>query len=156
MMAEKTTVQLKQSTRDYLRAESRDGESVDETIQRLLGMEPTETMPFEQLTAYLSDEKTEEVRKAKEAIQDEVDVELDYQMDGGTGGNPVLFFRAETNGVPIAEIETTEQNTYSVRYRSQADDGMAHIDGFGSGITAFNNWEETLRQRVRGAFTTYG
>jgi inosine/xanthosine triphosphate pyrophosphatase family protein len=154
-MVEKTTAQMRRSTREYIEAESRANESVDDTIRRLLEINASETNEFERLTAYLSDDQTEQVRQAKEVIEDEVDVTLDYEENGGTGYNPILLFRAESNGVPIAEIETTEENAYSVRYRSGVDD-MAAVAGYTTNSTAIDEWEDDLRRKVRGAYTTHG
>ena len=153
-MADKTTAQVRRSTMEYIKAESESHESIDDTLRRLLEIESTEEDPFKRLTAYLSQENTEDVRKVKETIKDEVDVMTEYQENTGDGPS-VLLFRATTNGVPITKITTSEADSYSVRYQSTSSDGMASVF-HQSSLERTHNWEENLRTKVRGAFTTFG
>jgi hypothetical protein len=143
-------------TREYIKAESQHRETVDETLRRLLEINPTEaeTDSFERLTAFLSEENTDQLRQAKEVIEDEIDVKLDYQQNGGSGGTSILLFQAEAaNMAPVVKIETTERDSYRIVYASGSDVPSTFC-GIGSDITAQKNWREELRRVVRGAVIT--
>lgn len=152
----KTTVQLSQMTREYIKAESQHRETVDETLRRLLEINPTEaeTDSFERLTAFLSKENTDQLRQAKEVIEDEIDVKLDYQQNGGSGGTSILLFQAEAaNMAPVVEIATTESDSYQIAYASGSENWSTFC-GMGSDMTVRENWRENLRRVVRGAVIT--
>jgi hypothetical protein len=143
-------------TREYIKAESQHRETVDETLRRLLEINPTEaeTDSFERLTAFLSEENTDQLRQAKEVIEDEIDVKLDYQQNGGSGGTSILLFQAEAaNMAPVVEIETTERDSYRIVYASGSENWSTFCR-IGSDITAQKNWREELRRVVRGAVIT--
>jgi hypothetical protein len=148
----KTTVQMSQLTREYIEAESRQGETVDETLRRLLEINSTETDRFERLTAFLSEKKTDQVRQVKEVIEDEIGVEPEYSETRGKSHQPVFLFRAQTNNTPVAKIQTTERDSYVVKHASKEQ--MHTWSGYGNDYTKRRNWEEDLRRRVRGALTT--
>jgi len=148
----KTTVQMSELTREYIKAESRQGETVDETLRRLLEINSTETDRFERLTAFLSEEKTDQVRQVKEVIEDEIGVEPEYHETKGKSHQPVFLFRAQTNNTPVAEIQTSEDNAYRVKHASKEQ--MQTWSGYYGDCTSRRNWEEDLRRRVRGALTT--
>lgn len=110
----------------------------------------------EDLTAYLSEEKTAKVEEFIDLVTREFDFVREYNETGGTAYHPILELRHPKSDMPIVTVETDENNAYQFEYRRHRGE-MGDLVGWSDSLDSSNEDQvDDILRRVRGAYQKYG
>lgn len=150
-MTSKTTIQVTQEVRDLLEAKKEGNESINDVLRREMGISVDDEVA--DLTAYLSDETAEVVQSIIDLIESIVDVTTIYDANGDND-RPRMEFRHPESEMPVAAIETSDWDGYTVTYR--ASNGQMIEETTPENLSELDEQTtERIARRVRGAYRKY-
>ena len=108
---EKKNIKVSEIVYDYLSSQGSTGESFDDVLRRLLGLNPT----IDDLLAYFPDNIREYGKKIIDeilSIGDDIQTKIDTRVSYNT-----LIFHVR--GLPIAKIDYLTEEEFNIYYRGQ-------------------------------------
>ena len=142
---EKKNIKVSEVVYDYLSSQGSTGESFDDVLRRLLGLNPT----IEDLIAYLPDKMREYGKKVIDeilSIADDIQTKIETDMPYNT-----LIFHVR--GLPIAKIDYGEES-FRIYYRGQNGD-MQALGGMTIYMDPEKEYEKLVKEihhRIEGAY----
>ena len=139
---EKKNIKVSEIVYDYLSSQGSTGESFDDVLKRLLGLNPT----INDLIAYLPDEIRDYGRKVVGkilAISDDIETKVESECS--------LIFQVK--GLPIAKIKY-EKDNFIIRYRDERGE-MSYL----SSVSGEKDYQDTLKKinhLIRGSYRRWG
>jgi predicted CopG family antitoxin len=156
-MVEKKNIKVTTPTYDAIVAEQKEGESMDDTLQRILGLTPDADDVERGIAAYLSDEELrKQVKELVDFINSLEDFGTEVMYGEGNAGDDVLRFFSKGSGVAVAKLECGEFG-YTLKYRDNTGD----FDTIRATVSDTNDVEmeelkEKVREKVEGAYRRWG
>lgn len=155
------SVKIREITYEALVNEQEPHESMDDTVQRLVGLAPDPYDLEGGVAAYLDKQQREEVVTIADYIESCGDLTRRVEENRDTG-HELLVFAAEATGVSIVQLVFGE-DSYNVQYR-RANEDMVAVEGFGwtdDEVLAPNgelldDRKQALDRRVSGAIRRFG
>jgi hypothetical protein len=150
-------VKVAEVTHERLKDEQREGETLDDTIQRLLGIDTN----VEDLSGTVAAYQPEVMRSQVEELQELISsiATFDVEVEDGTGKSNQISFVAPSTGITVANIDCAEQS-YEVRYRDNKGEfsltsaGIVKIDQaetLAADDERMQQFKEDIKQKVNGA-----
>ena len=149
-------LKVSEVTHQALLAEQEEGESIDDTLRRILGIESDDEDVSRGIAAYLPEEAREQVQVLVDFIETLGDFEKETAEGEGPAGEDVLNFNSPESGITIAQVGCAN-DWYIVRYR----DGEGELSGAFSSVSDpqkvdIDNLKEKTKQLVEGAERRWG
>jgi hypothetical protein len=152
-------VKISEVTHERLKHEQKEGETMDDTIQRLLGIGTSAEDVGGTVAAYQSDLMRDQVKELKNFISSvrEFNVEVDDERGE-------ILFKSPNTGITVAKI-ICRDNYYVIRYLSRTesyrDIGPEVIkDDYAKELsdneTQMKQFKQTIREKVEGAYRRWG
>lgn len=118
VMADRRNLKVKPVTHEAIKAEQRSEETIDDTLQRVLGIAATPEDIEHGLAAYLPPRQQEQVREHIDLIRSLSEFEERVREGEGLAGGDVMDFVATETGVTVAQVEcAADPANYIIRYR---------------------------------------
>jgi len=142
-------------THEAIKSENREDETIDDTLQRVLGIKPDVDDIERGIAAYLPDELREQVRELVEFINQIEDFETEIEEGGGAAGNDALKFISKDSGLTVAQIECWEDR-YLLKYRDHEGELRQEINVLNAEDADMEEIKERTERKVKGAFRRWG
>ena len=156
-MTSRVNLKVSDVTHEAIKAEQQEDETIDDTLQRVLGLSTTTDDIENGIAAYLdNDDQREQVKELISFIRNLGEFEESTEEGGGTASRDVLRFVAEDSGLTIATMECSEFS-YTVKYRNnegEMDTVFASVDD--ADKVDIEELKERTRKRVEGALRRWG
>jgi len=147
-------LKISEVTHEYIVNQARNSETMDETVQRLLGIGSDPDDIEQGIGAYLPEDMRAEVEELHSFIKTIGSFETEYDDDGG--GDAIRFVDDDT-GITIAQIAMTEKS-YGIQYRDS--DGDFRWTDHGKIIRTQNRdlpeVKEATERAIEGAMRRWG
>jgi hypothetical protein len=162
-MSNRINLKVSEVTHEALKAEKQDGESFDDTLRRILGLQP-EHADVDDLAAYLPDDLRTKAHDLVEFIDELADFKITVERDATDGYDHIRFLSPES-GITIARVRFSEENL-STDYRNRTGD-MEMLSSFADGddedlglyFNIEDEWEEIEaehKKKIEGAYRKWG
>jgi hypothetical protein len=151
-MVDRKNVKVSEITHQRIKHEQIEGETMDDTLQRILGIASDPEDIDSTVAAYMPDDMRAAVEELAEFIGNMGEFNREYNSDGGSRGNEAIAFRSQSSGIVIAQIECREKQ-FTVCYR----DASEELSPAGAGVVTSNMTIDTeemkpdIKRRVTGA-----
>jgi hypothetical protein len=155
-MTSRVNLKVSDVTHEAIKAEQQKDETIDDTLQRVLGLSTTPEDIENGIAAYLDSDQREQVKELISFIRNLGEFEESTEEGGGTASRDVLRFVAEDSGLTIATMECSEFS-YIVKYRNndeEMDTVFASVDD--ADKVDIEDLKEQTRKRVEGALRRWG
>jgi hypothetical protein len=155
-MANRKNLKVSDVTHEAVKAEQKENETIDDTLQRVLGLNASSDDLEQGIAAYLDAKQRDQVKELVAVIRDLGEFDEETEEGGGTGGRDALRFVDKGSGLTVATMECSEEG-YIVQYR---DNEGEMNNAFGTVFDAEEADMEELkvrtRERVEGALRRWG
>jgi hypothetical protein len=162
-MVKRVNLKVSELTHEALEAEKQDGESFDDTLRRLLDLEP-EHADVDDLAAYLPEDLRERSHELVNFIDDMAEFEIEVDRDTSDGYDHIRFTSPES-GITIARVKFGEEWLIT-DYRNRKGE-MEEISSFAEnndedlslGFNIEEEWDkikEEHRKKIEGANRKWG
>lgn len=155
-MASRKNLKVSDVTHEAVKAEQREDETMDDTLQRVLGLTATTDDIEHGIAAYLDEDQRDQVEQLVTFVRSLGDFEENLDEGGGPAGRDVLHFVAKESGLTVASVGCSEDG-YIVHYR---DSGGEMDNVFGTVYDAddvdVEELKERTQERVEGALRRWG
>ena len=118
---DRKNLKISEVTHEYIVNQAHNSETMDETVQRLLGIGSDPDNIEQGMGAYLPDDMRAEVEELHFFIKALGTFETEYETDGGIRGGDAIRFVDGDTGITIAQIEMKEKS-YGIQYRDSDGD----------------------------------
>ena len=155
-MANRVNLKVSNVTHEAVKTEQREGETIDDTLQRVLGLAaPTDDIE-RGIAAYLDDDQRDQVGEFVSLIRGLGKFNERIEEGGGIAGRDVLRFVAEDSGLTIVSIECSEDG-YTVHYRdNEGEMNNVFSTVYDADEVNIEEMKERTRKRVKGALRRWG
>lgn len=117
-MSDRRNLKVKPVTHEAIKAEQHAGETIDDTLQRVLGVSATPDDIENGIAAYLPPEMQQQICDHVELIREIGDFEENIKEGDGIAGSDALDFVDKDSGLRVARVECGDDPaSYIVRYR---------------------------------------
>jgi hypothetical protein len=158
-MANRVNLKVSEVTHEALEAEKQEGESFDDTLRRVLGLEP-EHVDVDDLAAYFPEKLRTKAHDLVDIISDLADFEIRVERDANDGYDHIRFAAPES-GITIAQVRFGEE-LLMTDYRSRTGD-MKKISSvrnagnkdYGLSLNIEDDWDEIKKEhkkKIEGAY----
>ncbi len=155
-MANRVNLKVSGVTHEAIKAEQKGDETIDDTLQRVLGLTASINDVEHGIASYLDDNQREQVDELVSLIRDLGGFEETIEEGGGTAGSNVHRFVAEDSGLTIATMECSEDG-YIVHYRDKEGDlNNVFSTVYDAEDANMDRIRERVRERVEGALRRWG
>ena len=155
-MANRKNLKVSDVTHEAVKAEQQENETIDDTLQRVLGLNASSNDLERGIAAYLDANQRDQVEELVAVIRDHGEFDEVTEEGGGTGGRDVLRFVDKGSGLTVATMECSEEG-YIVQYR---DNEGEMNNAFGTVFEAeeadMEDLKARVRERVKGALRRWG
>ncbi|WP_420182868.1 hypothetical protein ACNO8S_16405 (plasmid) [Haloarcula sp. KBTZ06] len=156
-MVDRKNIKVSETTHQRIKHEQQDGETMDDTLQRVLGIASDPEDMESTVAAYMPNHMRNAVDELADYIETLGDFEREYNPDGGQRGSDAIAFRSRSSGIVIAQIECRKAQ-FTVCYR----DATEEMSPTGAGVVTeqmsidMDEWKSDIKRRVSGAVRRWG
>lgn len=154
-MANRKNLKVSNVTHEAVKAEQQENETIDDTLQRVLGLTPSTDNIQQGIAAYLDDEQRDQVEELVSFIRSLGAFEETIGKDGGTTGGDALSFRSRDSGLIIASVECSKLY-YSINYRDSGGTMNSIFEVYHADKADMDDMKERTRKHVEGALRRWG
>lgn len=145
---DKKTAKLSSVTHEYVQNKQTPNETMDETLQRLLGIGSNPDDLTQTVAAYLSDETRADIEEVINHIEGLGPFKKQYTSESGPGGDDLIRFMDPSSGIALGQVKMGE-NGYTIEYRN-ADGDMDAVD---NGVVPESSNKETDIEELKETTT---
>lgn len=155
-MADRKNLKVSDVTHEAVKAEQKENETIDDTLQRVLGLNASSDDLEQGIAAYLDAKQRDQVEELVAVIRDLGEFDEVTEEGGGTGGRDVLRFVDRGSGLTVATMQCSEEG-YVVQYRNnEGEMNNAFGTVFDAEETDMEHLKARTRDRVKGALRRWG
>jgi hypothetical protein len=155
-MADRKNLKVSDVTHEAVKAEQQENETIDDALQRVLGLSASSDDLENGIAAYLDAKQRDQVKELVAVIRDLGEFDEVTEEGSGTGGRDVLRFVDKGSGLTVATMECSEEG-YIVQYRdNEGEMNNAFGTVFDAEEADMEDLKARTREHVEGALRRWG